>query len=59
MPVQRDAQAVVAYLRALQLSQNTPAAALPPDVRQQLESLPAGVNQPMPAPQPGHKEENR
>jgi mono/diheme cytochrome c family protein len=34
--------AVVAYLRALQLAQNTPAAALPPDVRQQLESLPAG-----------------
>ena len=34
--------AVVAYLRALQLAQNTPASALPPDVRQQLESLPAG-----------------
>jgi hypothetical protein len=43
--------AVVAYLRALQISQNTPAAALPPDVRQQLESLPPGVNQPAPAPQ--------
>jgi hypothetical protein len=48
--------AVVAYLRALQISQNTPAAALPPDVRQQLESLPAGVDQPAPAPQ---KEEKR
>jgi mono/diheme cytochrome c family protein len=48
--------AVVAYLRALQISQNTPAAALPPDVRQQLESLPAGVNQPAPAPQKKEEE---
>jgi mono/diheme cytochrome c family protein len=32
--------AVVAYLRALQLSQATPAGALPPDVRQQLDALP-------------------
>jgi cytochrome c553 len=48
--------AVVAYIRALQLSQSTPAAALPPDVRQQLEALPPGVNQPAPAPQ---KEEEK
>jgi hypothetical protein len=34
--------AIVAYVRALQLSQNTPASALPPDVRQRLESQPAG-----------------
>ena len=32
--------AVVAYIRALQLSQLTPAAELPPDVRQQLETMP-------------------
>jgi mono/diheme cytochrome c family protein len=32
--------AVVAYLRALQLSQATPAGALPPDIRQQLDALP-------------------
>jgi hypothetical protein len=44
--------AVVAYLRALQLAQNTPVAALPPDVRQQLESLPAGVERPAPIPAP-------
>ncbi len=44
--------AVVAYLRALQLAQNTPAAALPPDVRQQLESLPAGAENPAAVPVP-------
>ncbi|HVT09538.1 MAG TPA: cytochrome c [Polyangia bacterium] len=44
--------AVVAYLRALQLAENTPAAALPPDVRQQLESLPAGAERPAPVPAP-------
>jgi mono/diheme cytochrome c family protein len=44
--------AVVAYLRALQLAQNTPVAALPPDVRQQLESMPAGVERPAPIPAP-------
>jgi hypothetical protein len=32
--------AVVAYIRALQLSQNTPAASLPPDVRQRLDAEP-------------------
>lgn len=42
--------AVVAYLRALQLAQTQPAAALPPDVRQQLESLPAGQDRPAPVP---------
>ncbi|HXU63582.1 MAG TPA: cytochrome c [Polyangia bacterium] len=42
--------AVVAYLRALQLAQTQPAAALPPDVRQQLEALPAGVDRPAPIP---------
>jgi hypothetical protein len=36
--------AVVAYLRALQLSQSTPVAALPPAVRQQLDALPASSN---------------
>ena len=35
--------AVVAYIRALQLSQSTPAAELPPDVRQRLEALPASA----------------
>ncbi|MES1205609.1 MAG: cytochrome c [Pseudomonadota bacterium] len=44
--------AVVAYLRALQLAENTPAAALPPDVRQQLESLPAGAESPAAVPVP-------
>jgi hypothetical protein len=51
--------AVVAYIRALQLSQNTPAADLPPDVRQRLESLPAGAAMPAPAapaPAPHHQE---
>jgi mono/diheme cytochrome c family protein len=42
--------AVVAYIRALQLSQSTPAAELPADVRQRLEALPAG------APAPHHEE---
>jgi mono/diheme cytochrome c family protein len=41
--------AVVAYLRALQLSQTTPAGTLPPEIRQQLESLPADVDAPPPA----------
>jgi hypothetical protein len=52
--------AVVAYVRALQLSQNTPAAELPPDVRQQLETQPAGG--PAPAHEghkEGHQEEKR
>jgi mono/diheme cytochrome c family protein len=51
--------AVVAYIRALQLSQNTPAADLPPDVRQRLESLPATGAAPAPgapAPAPHHQE---
>jgi mono/diheme cytochrome c family protein len=46
--------AVVAYIRALQLSQGTPVTDLPPDVRQQLESQPAGG----PAPE-GHKEDHK
>jgi hypothetical protein len=33
--------AIVAYLRALQLAQTVPAASLPPDVRQKLDSAPA------------------
>jgi mono/diheme cytochrome c family protein len=41
--------AVVAYLRAVQLSQSTPASALPPEARQQLDALPAADS----APQPG------
>jgi len=54
--------AVVAYIRALQLSQNTPAAELPPDVRQQLETQPAGGPAPAPAHEghkEGHQEEKR
>ena len=47
--------AVVAYIRALQLSQNTPAAELPPAVRQQLEAQPAQPS-PAPAPAPHHEE---
>jgi hypothetical protein len=41
--------AVVAYLRALQISQNTPVSALPPEIRQQLEALPANMDAPAPA----------
>ncbi len=49
--------AVVAYIRALQLSQGTPAAELPADVRQRLEALPAGATAPAPvAPAPQHEE---
>ena len=47
--------AVVAYVRALQLSQNTAVDTLPPDIRQQLESQPAGA---APTPPPA-QEENR
>jgi mono/diheme cytochrome c family protein len=50
--------AVVAYIRALQLSQNTPAAELPADVRQQLEAQPAGG--PPPAQHhEGHQQEEK
>ncbi|HLK89295.1 MAG TPA: cytochrome c [Polyangia bacterium] len=38
--------AVVAYLRALQLSQTTSVAALPADIRQQLQALPGDVESP-------------
>lgn len=41
--------AVVAYLRAVQLSQATPASALPPDARQQLDALPATDSAPVPS----------
>ena len=53
--------AVVAYLRALQLSQNTPVGALPPEIRQQLEALPANMDAPAPAapPAPEGQEEKR
>jgi mono/diheme cytochrome c family protein len=47
--------AVVAYLRALQLSQTTAVGALPPDVRQQLEALPPDMESPAPAPQQEEK----
>jgi hypothetical protein len=47
--------AVVAYLRALQLSQTTSAGALPPDIRQQLEALPADQESPAP-PAPQHEQ---
>jgi hypothetical protein len=46
---------VVAYLRALQLSQNTPVGALPPEIRQQLEALPANMDAPAP-PAPAEEE---
>ena len=45
--------AVVAYVRALQLSQNTPAADLPPDLRRQLDAPP-----PAPAPDDPHHQEH-
>jgi len=53
--------AVVAYLRALQISQNTPVGALPPEIRQQLEALPANMDAPAPAapPAPEGQEEKR
>jgi len=53
--------AVVAYLRALQLSQTTSVGALPPDIRQQLEALPADMESPAPAapPHEQHEEEKR
>ena len=50
--------AVVAYIRALQLSQLTAAAEIPPEARQQIEALPPGVLDPPPpkhhAPGTGH-----
>jgi mono/diheme cytochrome c family protein len=48
--------AVVAYLRALQISQNTAAAALPADVRQQLEALPPNMDAPAPTTAPPQEE---
>ncbi|HVZ89231.1 MAG TPA: cytochrome c [Polyangia bacterium] len=48
--------AVIAYVRALQLSQNTSVDSLPPDIRQQLESQPVGAAAPAPPPA---QEENR
>jgi hypothetical protein len=52
---------VVAYLRALQLSQNTPVGALPPEIRQQLEALPANMDAPAPPapPAPAQGEEEK
>jgi mono/diheme cytochrome c family protein len=51
--------AIVAYIRALQLSQSTPAAELPAEVRQQLEALPASGALPAPAPAPAHHNQER
>jgi hypothetical protein len=48
--------AIVAYIRALQLSQSTPAAEVPPGVRQQLEALPASQNELPPPPTQHHEE---
>ncbi len=52
--------AVVAYIRALQLSQLTAAAEIPPEARQQIEALPPGVSDPPPpkhhAPGTGHSQ---
>jgi len=52
---------VIAYLRALQLSQNTPVGALPPEIRQQLEALPANMDAPAPPapPAPAQGEEEK
>ena len=54
---------VVAYLRALQLSQTTSVGALPPEIRQQLEALPADMESPPPATPPTppeqHEQEKR
>ena len=44
--------AVVAYVRALQLSQAVPLSQIPPAERARLESMPAVA--PMPAPGPHH-----
>jgi mono/diheme cytochrome c family protein len=41
--------AVIAYLRALQLSQSSAASALPPEARQQLDALPAANSAPVPS----------
>lgn len=38
----RDRWAIIAYVRALQLSRNAPVSELPPDVREKLEKLPSG-----------------
>jgi hypothetical protein len=48
--------AVVAYIRALQLSQSTPAGALPGDVRGKLEALPPTESE-LPPPPTQHQEE--
>jgi mono/diheme cytochrome c family protein len=48
--------AVVAYLRALQISENTPVGALSPEVRQQLEALPANMDAPAAPPAPAEEE---
>ena len=48
--------AVVAYIRALQLSQSTPAAGLPGDVRGKLEALPPTETE-LPPPPTQHQEE--
>jgi len=49
--------AVVAYIRALQLSQSTPAAALPADVRGRLEALPPSQDELLPPAPAQHREE--
>jgi hypothetical protein len=50
--------AVVAYIRALQLSQSAPAAGLPADVRAKLEALPPSQDE-LRAPAPAHHEEEK
>jgi hypothetical protein len=47
--------AVVAYLRALQISQDTPVGALPAEARQHLDSMPTEGNAPVPVPSPEEK----
>jgi mono/diheme cytochrome c family protein len=46
--------AVVAYVRALQLSQAVPLTQIPPAERARLESMPGLAPAPMPAPKPHH-----
>jgi len=47
-----DRWAIIAYVRALQLSQNARIASVPPEERARLESLPAVPPAPSPTPQP-------
>ena len=47
-----DRWAIVAYVRALQLSENAPIGSLPADERARLEAAPAAAQTPLPTPAP-------